>query len=603
MAETNIPEEWRGLRLGVIGNCTFSALIDDRGRYVWCCLPRFDGDPVFDALVNRDRSQECGFWDVVLSDFARSEQRYLKNSAILETTLWDNHGGSIRITDFAPRFKQFDRTFRPTMLARQIRPLSGTPHVAIRMRPSGGYGQTPPTVTRGSNHIRYRSPEHTYRLTSDCPVTFIEEELPFILEDTVTMFFGADESLEQSVAGTYRDFHERTQYYWSEWCRYLAIPFEWQDAVIRAAITLKLSSFEETGAIIAAPTTSIPEADRSHRNWDYRFCWLRDSYFVVRALNRLGVTRTMEGYLTYIKNIVVGSEDGYLQPVFGILYEKVLTESVIEGLTGYDGAKMVRVGNDAYRQVQNDGYGSVILSSAHSFYDNRLERRGDSELFESLERFGQQALSLWDKPDAGLWEYRNRAEVHTFSSVMCWAACDRLARIATHLNLTDRARIWADHAEWIKSGIMERAWNDEFKAFTDSFGGSNADASLLMLPELGFVEGTSPEFVGTLSFIEKHLKHGNYMFRYRGEDDFGFPETSFNVCTFWYIDGLASAGRVDEARDLFVHMLERRNHLGLLSEDIDPETGELWGNFPQTYSMVGLIHCAIRLSKSWEDAF
>ena len=603
MADTAIDDDWRGLKLGVIGNCTFSALIDDRGRHFWCCLPRLDGDPIFSALLNRERAQEVGFWDVRLSGFARSGQRYLPNSAIMETTLWDDHGGCIRIIDFAPRFKQFGRTFRPTMLARRIEPVSGTPQVTIRMRPTFDYADTPPTVTRGSNHIRYRSPEQTYRLTTDCPVTFIEEELPFILEDAVTMFFGADESLEQSVAATYRDFFERTQYYWSEWCRYLAIPFEWQDDVIRAAITLKLSSFEETGAIIAATTTSVPEADQSRRNWDYRLCWLRDSYFVVRALNRLGVTRTMEGYLTYIKNIIVGSQDGYLQPVFGILHEKVLTERVIDGLTGYDGAGTVRVGNDAYRQVQNDGYGSVILSSAHSFFDRRLERQGDLELFETLERFGRQALKLWDKPDAGLWEYRNRAQVHTFSSVMCWAACDRLARIAEHLNLAEKAADWSDHAAKIRSGIMEQAWNDELKAFTNSFGGADADASLLMLPELGFVEGTSPEFKGTLAFIEKTLKQGNYLFRYRGEDDFGVPETSFNVCTFWYIDAMASAGRVDEARALFEHMLERRNHLGLMSEDIDPETGELWGNFPQTYSMVGLIHSAIRLSKSWEDAF
>jgi pentatricopeptide repeat protein len=603
MAEPAAQDEWRGLNLGVIGNCTFSAVIDDRGRHVWCCLPRFDGDPVFSALVNREHAQDTGFWDVELSHFARSEQRYLPNTAILETTLWDDHGGSIRITDFAPRFKQYGRTFRPHMLARQIAPLSGTPQITIRLRPAFNYAQAAPTITRGSNHIRYRSPEETFRLTTDCAVTFIEKEQPFILEDAVTMFFGADESLEESVSGTYRNFLERTQYYWTEWCRYLAVPFEWQNVVIRSAITLKLSSFEETGAIIAAATTSIPESDQSRRNWDYRFCWLRDSYFVVRALNHLGVTRTMQGYLTYIKNIIVGSEDGYLQPVFGILHEKVLTERVIDGLSGYDGAGTVRVGNDAYRQVQNDGYGSVILASAQSFFDQRLDRPGDIALFESLERFGKQALARWDKPDAGLWEYRTRAQVHTFSSVMCWAACDRLSKIAVHLDLPDRARVWADHATWIRDGIMARAWNAELQAFTNSFGGDDADASLLMLPQLGFVDGKSAEFLGTLAFIEKNLKHGNYLFRYRLEDDFGVPETSFNVCTFWYIDGLASAGRIAEARELFEHMLERCNHLGLLSEDIDPETGELWGNFPQTYSMVGLIYSAIRLSKSWEDAF
>ncbi len=592
-----------GLNLAMIGNCTFAALIDERARFVWTCLPRFDGDPVFSALVDRDRADQTGFYEVELIDCDRHVQRYRPNTAIVETELSDRHGGVIKITDFAPRFKNFERTFRPIMLVRQVEVLAGNPKINVRLRPNFEYGATQPKITRGSNHLRYVGPEFTLRLTTDCPISYVEKEIPFVLEHTITLVLGTDESVTQSIADMSRDFREQTEYYWREWCRFLAIPFEWQDAVIRAAITLKLSNFEDTGAIVAAVTTSIPEAPASGRNWDYRYCWLRDSFFVVRALNDLGVTRTMQGYLSYIRNLISSTEDGYLQPVFGILGETSLKESTLDTLSGYDGNGYVRIGNEAYTQVQNDSYGSVILASAQSFFDQRMNGMGNIQFYETLEKLGEQATQRWDKPDAGLWEYRTRENVHTFSSVMCWAACDRLAKIATKLELADKSKYWAEHALKIHAGIMARAWNSNLNAFTNNFDGEDADASLLLLPQLGFIDGASDEFLGTLAFVEAHLKEGNYLYRYSTADDFGTPETSFNVCTFWYIDGLVAAGRREEARELFEHMLDHRNPVGLLSEDVDPKTGELWGNFPQTYSMVGIIHCAKRLSEPWEDAF
>jgi GH15 family glucan-1,4-alpha-glucosidase len=446
-------------------------------------------------------------------------------------------------------------------------------------------------------------PRLSLRLTTDGPVTYILEEIPFILETPITLLLGPDESFVEPVAEAGRGFFEKTDTYWRDWCRYLALPFEWQDEVIRAAITLKLSNFEESGAIVAAMTTSVPEAPDSGRNWDYRYCWLRDSYFVVHALNSLGVTRTMEGYLGYITNIVAGTEDGYLQPVFGITLEKRLEESQVPSLAGYRGMGPVRTGNSAYAQVQNDGYGSVILASAQMFFDRRLSRMGDITLFERLERLGQQAVKRWDQEDAGLWEYRTRAAVHTYSSVMCWAACDRLAKIAAQLDLVDRAAYWAAHADKIHEGILSRAWNAELNSFTTTFDGEDTDASLLLMASLGFIEAMDPRFLGTLDLIERRLRRGKHLYRYATPDDLGLPETTFNVCTFWYIDALAAVGRVEEARTLFENMLAGRNSLGLLSEDLDPETGELWGNFPQTYSMVGLIHSAMCLSKPWEDAF
>ena len=591
------------LDLAVIGNSTISALLDEKARIVWGCFPRFDGDPTFCALLNNGGEDEMGLYEVSLFGHARTEQFYRRNSAIVITNLYDDNGNGIEITDFAPRFKQFGRVFRPTMLVRYVRPLSGTPRIQVRLRPAFEHGAQTPERTRGSNHIRFVMPDLTLRLTTDAPISYIDDEVPFVLESPITLILGPDESLTQSVSRVSKEFYERTDDYWREWCRYLSIPFEWQDAVIRAAITLKLSSFEESGAIIAAPTTSIPEAADSRRNWDYRYCWLRDSYFVVHALNSLGVTRTMEGYLSYINNIVAATEDGYLQPVFGITMESNLDERDIPSLKGYNGMGPVRVGNGAYTQIQNDGYGSVILACAQSFFDRRLTKLGDATLLTRLERLGEQAVKRWNEPDAGLWELRTRQEVHTFSSMMCWAACDRLARICDRLENKDRGAYWRGHADTIKEAILRRAWNPDIGSFADTFGGDGADASLLLMAELGFLPPDDPRFLGTLKMIEERLRKGPHLYRYHRPDDFGTPETSFNICTFWYIDALAAVGRTEEARELFENMLACRNPMGLLSEDVDPDTRRLWGNFPQTYSMVGLIKSAMKLSKPWEAAF
>ena len=591
------------LELAVIGNCTIGALLDSKARMVWATLPRLDSDPPFCALLDGAGEAEKGLYEIELLDFRLSRQRYLRNSAVLVTELFDHSGGALEIVDFAPRFKQFGRTFRPSMLVRMVSATAGKPRIRVRLRPAFGYGAQHPEVTRGSNHIRYLLPDLALRLTTDGPISYILEEVPFVLETPLNLLLGPDESLTHGPREIAREFYENTDDYWRDWSRSLALPYEWQDAVIRAAITLKLSNFEETGAIVAAMTTSIPEAPHSGRNWDYRYCWLRDSYFVVHALNALNATKTMEGFLSYINNIVASAEDGYLQPVFGIAQEKLLDEREVDSLDGYRGMGPVRVGNSAYKQVQNDGYGSVVLATAQTFFDARMARPGDESLFYRLERLGEQAVRRWDQPDAGLWELRTRESVHTYSSLLCWAACDRLGKIARRLGLAAREAYWSEHAATIHRGILERAWNPELNSFTAAFDDHEIDASLLLMPQLGFLPADDPRFLGTLAYVESKLLHGRHLNRYASPDDFGLPETSFNVCTFWYIDALAAVGRLEEARDLFEHMLKARNALGLLSEDLDSGTGELWGNFPQTYSMVGLIHSAMRLSRPWEEAF
>ncbi|MEW6354259.1 MAG: glycoside hydrolase family 15 protein [Pseudomonadota bacterium] len=591
------------LELGLIGNGSISALVDPRACIVWSCMPRFDGDPVFCSLLHNAPENDRGVFAVDIENFARSEQRYLRNTAILVTTLYDQTGGVVEITDFAPRFHQFGRTFYPMMIVRRVRPLAGSPMVRIRLQPTYDYGAGIPAVTVGSNHIRFVGPRLVLRLTTDASITAVLEQMPFVLEHDVTLMIGPDETLPDAPGEMGQRFFGETRNYWHNWVRFLGIAFEWQEAVIRAAITIKLAAFEDTGAVVAAMTTSLPEAPDSGRNWDYRYCWLRDSYFVVAALNRLSATRTMERYLHYIVNIAARLPGGRLQPVYGISGHAELQEFTVSSLPGYLGMGPVRVGNAAYRQTQNDVYGAVVLAATYMFFDERLDRPGGEGLFRRLEALGEMARAVYRQPDAGIWELRNTARIHTFSSVMCWVACDRLAGIAARLGLRERVHYWREHADVIHNVICENAWDAQQQSFVESFGGQELDASLLLLHELGFLAADDPRFAGTVAAVERRLKKGDFIFRYTQEDDFGTPQTAFVACTFWYIDALAALGRREEARALFQTLLACRNPLGLLSEHIDPVTRKLWGNFPQTYSMVGLINSAMALSKSWKEIY
>ena len=592
------------LDLALIGNGTVAALIDAKAEIVWACVPRLDGDPAFCSLLHeRIRDDDFGFSAIDLEGFARAEQEYLPNSPVLVTRLYDEHGACVEVTDFAPRFERFGRVFCPMMLVRQVRRVQGVPRIRVRVRPASDWGRVRRSITYGSHHIRFTDPEIVLRLTTDASITAIVEENAFVLDENVTLILGPDETVHGAAGDVGREFAEQTLGFWRAWVGALAIPFEWQDAVIRAAIALQLNAVEDTGAIVAAVTTSIPESAGSHRNWDYRYCWLRDAFMVVNALNRLGVTRTMERYLRFVVNIVAGSGDGRLQPVYGISGRTNLDERIVTGLPGYRGMGPVRIGNQAYEQVQHDVYGSGVLAATHVFFDRRLARPGDEALFRRLEPLGDQAACLFDKPDSGIWEFRSKTERHTFSSVMCWAACDRLARIAVHLGLLDRAKHWRDRADTIHHEICERAWNPRLESFTAGFDNDRIDASVLLLHEVGFLRADDPRFAGTVRAVERSLLQGHFVFRYTEEDGFGTPRNAFLVCTFWYVNALAALGRTDEARTLFETLLACRNRHGLLSEHIDPVSREPWGNFVQTYSMVGLIGSACRLSARWDEVY
>ncbi|MGC1305076.1 MAG: glycoside hydrolase family 15 protein [Caulobacteraceae bacterium] len=598
------PRPSHDLDLAPIGNCAVSALIDRQGNYVWACAPRVDSDPFFSSLLSGvapEAEEARGMWSIDAEDRVEARQAYLRNTAVLRTELTCEDGASLEIIDFCPRFRRHNRIYRPTAFVRIVRPISGAPRIRVRLKPTAEWGSELAERTSGSNHIRYIGSDVTLRLSTNCPVSHVTEGRTFRLEGPMAFFLGPDEGFAGGVLSTCLQMLEDTQNSWREWVRSLSVPLEWQEAVIRAAIALKICAYEETGAIAAALTTSIPEAPDSGRNWDYRYCWLRDGYYVVQALNRLGAADILENYLGYLRNIVSQSRGGHVQPVYGVGMEPAIYERTVDGLPGYRGMGPVRVGNQAYEHHQHDVYGQIILPLVQAFHDQRFLREATVADFEALEKVGERAFAVHDQPDAGLWEFRTIARVHTYSSVMCWAACDRLAKTAEALGLSERRNHWRGRALTIHARIEKEAFDPELGHFTGSFGGKELDASLLQLVDLQFMTADDPRFQATVAAVEADLRRGPYMFRYAEPDDFGTPETAFNFCTFWFIEALYEVGRIEEARELFDEMLARRTHAGLLTEDIGLNDRALWGNYPQTYSLVGLINCAVLLSRPWSS--
>ncbi|MGI4881490.1 MAG: glycoside hydrolase family 15 protein, partial [Janthinobacterium lividum] len=475
------------LDLWPIGNCQVSALVDRGGRFVWGCVPRVDGDALFSALLGGDTvapEDATGVWAIDLDGCIAVEQHYERNTPILVSRHSDAAGNAIEVIDFCPRFHRRGRTYRPVAFVRIVRPVAGSPRIRVRLRPTHEWGRSDVDTTSGSNHIRFLLSELTLRLTTTAPIAPVLEERVFRVEKPLHFFLGPDEGFDGDVASTIDQMLASTTAEWQHWVRGLATPAEWQDVVIRSAITLKLCQHEETGAIVAALTTSIPEHSGSQRTWDYRYCWIRDGYYTVHALNRLGALDVLEAYLGYLRNIVDDAEGGHIQPLYGVLGEKVLEERFAPDLPGYRDMGPVRVGNQAYEQVQHDAYGQIILSNAQAFHDSRLYRVAGAGDFAALEHVGERAWKYYDQPDAGLWELRTRQSVHTYSSAMCWAACDRLAGAAAALGLADRSALWEARAVTIRAAIEQAAWRENSQRLSATFTGDDLDASLIQLLDL-----------------------------------------------------------------------------------------------------------------------
>ena len=582
-----------GLDLAVIGNCTVASVISPAGRHVWFCFPRLDADPVFNALLG-GREPDAGYLETVLQGQTGAAQSYLPNTAVLETILTDRDGGKARVVDFCPLFRRDGRMVRPPMLVRRIERLAGQPRISVALRPRFRYGASVPSVRHGGNHLRYLGPDRALRVNTDVPLPHLMGETEFVLDHPLTLIIGTDEPVTEAPESLGRRLLDATASYWRDWAGELNVPPEWHEAVIRAAITLELCRYDDTGAIVAALTTSIPESPGSGRNWDYRYCWLRDAYFTVGALERLGAPGALDGFLRFAFGTVHCAEGTDIAPLYPIAPGTDLEERIAGALPGFLGDGPVRIGNAAHRQRQNDAYGSIIMSAAP-----RL--RGDIALYHRLRPLGEAALRLALVPDAGPWESRGRVRVHSYSAAMCWAAAHKLGLIARRVGAEEEAARWLARADELGACIRRRSVAATGGWISGALDEAVVDASVLLLPRLGLVPPADPGFVATLDLVKQRLLRNGFVMRYAEADDFGEPRTAFLACTFWYIEALAGAGRRDEALALFQNVLAHRNHVGLLSEDIAPADGTLWGNFPQTYSQAGVIIAATRLSRLWKE--
>jgi GH15 family glucan-1,4-alpha-glucosidase len=584
--------------LGIIGNCSYSALVKD-GSVEWMCWPRPDSSFVFGPILDREKG---GAFAIEGVDATEVRQGYVENTNVLRT-VFSGPSGVFEVYDFAPRFLLFDRYFKPPMLVRVIRPLSGEPRAIVRCRPVYDYGLVEPTSWAASNHVEYRGFPAPVRLTTNVPLAYIEDERPFLVERDRHLVLTWGQPLEAGLEDTAERFLERTLDYWQRWVKGTRVPRDYQAEVIRSALALKLHQYEDTGALLAATTTSLPEHPGSGRNWDYRYCWLRDAYFTLNALERLGHSEEMERFLEYLRNLAEENE-GVLQPAYRLNGSSDAPERELDHLDGFRGERPVRVGNQAFEHVQNDVYGEMVLAISRLFLDQRFVGSVPPRTaLDTVEGLVSQIEARLEEPDAGPWEFRERTRLHTFTVLMHWAGARRAVEVAEALGADELATRAREVEERARELLEMQCWNDEIGALTQVAGGEQLDAVNLLAVHVGYWEPDDPRAAAHVDAIRDALAvdggHG-LLRRYATKDDFGHMEAAFTVCTFWLVEALALIGRTEEARELFERLLALDNGLGLYSEDILPDTLEQTGNFPQTYSHVGLINAAFRLSRRWD---
>ena len=577
--------------MGIIGNCSYMAHIDKNANIVWMCWPDFDSSFVFGELLDKEKG---GHFQVKPhQDSFISKQYYIENTNVL-CTEFESEDGSFRVTDFAPRFQLFERYHKPLMLIRKIEPLNNHPTIKVSIKPRGGYGSIVPKAEKGSSHINFTGLESNLRLTTNIPLSYITGNSSFILNETKYMVLSWGVPFEAPLESVAEEFLTKTVAYWKNWVKHSKIGHFHQKIVIRSALALKIHQFQDTGAIIAAGTTSLPEFNGSGRNWDYRYCWMRDTYYTLTAFNNIGHFEEMEDYSQYIENIALQAKD-MLQPLYKINGESEIEEKILE-LQGYLGNKPVRLGNQAYTHIQNDVYGQILLSLLPLYIDERYmpEKKKSTDLIYKLLQIIENKM---DEPDAGLWEFREFQQKHAYTYLFHWAGCSAAYKIALYYNDTEM-EILANRLMKEAVKRIEECYDKDLGAYAHAVGSKNMDASLLQLITMDYLDHKSEITQKHLQKLEKDLQTPEGLFyRYLHSDDFGKPEVTFLVCSFWYVEALACAGRLDEAIQHFEKLTKYSNHLGLFSEDVDAKDGSQWGNFPQAYSHVGLINAAFRIDK------
>lgn len=567
---------------GLVGNSRTSALIDNHARFIWWRFPFFDSTPICNALATPCCSlqKDSGFIDIVFDHIRSKDQYYIQNTPVLVTRFADNAHNVIETIDFAPCYIQYGRLFTPSTIIRIIRKIAGRPRITIRIRPNCSNSHQTDKII-GANHLIYKGGEQDFRITTDCSIDALLQEQAFYLEDSVTLVMGTNQTLDFEPKAFGRMAYESTIAYWHGWIHNISIPLEWQDAVIRAAITLRLNTFYDTGAIIAGHGTLNQDALINNTT----LSWVRNASSVISALNRLGATGTMERYLKYLMNVIADSNGLPFQAVYDIHHRTIVTKD-----------------NTGIWEIQkhHDSYGAAILACTQAFFDARLYHPADKNVFNQLERLGETAFENFRKPDHNIWNPTENTAIHTYSSIMCWVACDRLSTIAKKLGLQQPAKEWSNRADIIHRYILENAWNAQIGSFTTTWQGNRVDASLLRMIDLHFLPANDERIRKTVETIAKRLLKKDILWPCEKPSHLETENTPF-IGTFWWILAMAAIGKKQEARAAFEKILSYRNHLGLLSSSFSQEDGSLCGIFPATSTMVGIIQCAVTLSAPWNS--
>ena len=582
------------LNYGIIGNCKSAALINEDTSIDWLCLPEFDSPSVFAKLLDK---QKGGHFLIKNLDDYSVRQAYIENTNILRT-VFENDSAAFEVIDFMPRYKnEINQYYTPPEVIRIVRPLHGKPTLAIDYSPKLEYAAASTETYNKENFIVSVYNHNNYDtlyLYSNLPNDEIIDSKEIILDKAVCFTISYNEKLQLPTVESCLLEFERTKLYWLNWCDKTPKYELYNEIILRSAMTLKLLTYDKTGAILAAATTSIPESIGEVRNWDYRFCWIRDSSMVIRVISKLGHKKIVKDFIEYIIDIIP-EKDEKIQIMYGINKEKKLTETFLDHLSGYENSSPVRIGNAAYKQKQNDIYG-ILMDAIHvELVEFPLLFEKKEQLWSIVKNIVWIVNNNWNLPDKGIWELREEDKHFTFSKVLCWVAIDRAIKIADFLG-KDKEK-WKSLRDEIKNDIYDKAWNPEVEAYTQFYGSDALDASVLLMEQYGFIDAMDERYIKTVLATERELSHKGLLYRYKNKDDFGTPTSSFTVCTFWFINSLYKIGETKKAKALFEKLLSYSNHLGLFSEDLDFNTKRLLGNFPQAYSHLALIDVAITLNQ------
>ena len=583
------------LNFGIIGNCQSSALINEDSSIDWCCLPQFDSASVFAKILDTEKG---GNFKIECVEKYNTSQKYIDNTSIL-VTKFDDGENSFELIDFMPRYQKENGSFySPPEIIRFIKLIKGKPKLKVLYDPKLEYALGNTNTYVKEEFIVSVVDEKRYGtlyLYTDLDKNDILERNEIEIDNNYFLSVSYNEKINPvSINQIVLDF-EKTKIYWMNWCHKTPKFKNYNSEILRSAMTLKLLTFEKTGAVLAAATTSLPETIGEVRNWDYRFCWIRDASMVIKIITKLGHKKIVKNFIDFIVNLIPDKNEK-LQIMYGISGEKNLTEKILDHFAGYQNSKPVRIGNAAYSQKQNDIYG-ILMDAIHFQIDKyREDNDKHEELWSIVKLIVWVVEKNWELPDRGIWEFRNENRHFTFSKLLCWVAVDRAIKVSKIFKRKKSAKKWEILRSKIKNDIIEKGWNENKKAFTQSYGSDDLDASVLLMEQYEFIDAMDPKYISTVKAIEKELSFEGLLFRYKNIDDFGKPSSSFTVCSFWFAYSLYKIGEKEKSKKYFDELLSYSNHLGLFSEDLDFKSKRLLGNFPQAYSHLALIETAMNFN-------